>query len=283
VRIDRLEEDLYVFVSGLYAQATATVLLTPAGAIVVDTLPHPQETRALAAFVEERLGADRVRYVVNTHYHADHTLGNYLFPGAQIIAHDLCRPLLAREGRRRLLRARQDNAALAEATLRLPDITFQRQMHLHLGDRQLRLFHAPGHTRDGIAVLVAGVKVLVCGDALMPVPTIVDDSLDALRSTLRALKAVRPDMCVQGHGDVLLRGEVGETIDAQLAYLDAIAARVAEVVNAGGSAADLAGTDIETCGLSRIPLDGLVSRLHQENLQALYRQMRGREEQAAPS
>ncbi len=279
MRIDRVEEDIYVFVSGLYAQVTATVLFTAAGAIVVDTMPFPVESRALAEFIDDRVGPDGVRYVVNTHHHADHVFGNYLFPGAQIIAHDACRELVARSGRQGLLRARRDNPSLAEVELRLPDITFQRQMHLRVGQRQLRLFHAPGHSPDGIAVLALGDKVLICGDAVMPVPYIVSGGLEPMRGTLRALKAVRPDFCVQGHGDVLLRGEVTEAIDANLAYLDSIEARVTDVLDRRGSSEELAAIDIEACGLSRIPLDGLVSRLHQENLQALYRRL-GAERQA---
>ena len=107
VRLDRVAEDIYVFVSGLYAQVTATVLLTPRGAIVIDTMPFPAEASEIVSFIESRLGPHSVRYVVYTHHHADHVYGAYLFRGAEVIAHDLCREILDRFGRAALEQAKE--------------------------------------------------------------------------------------------------------------------------------------------------------------------------------
>jgi len=274
VRVDRVEEDIYVFVSSLYAQVTATVMLTPQGAILVDTMPFPTETREIAAFIEEHLGPDAVRYVINTHHHADHVFGNYLFPSAQVIAHDTCREMMERSGRAGLARAKRESPALAEVELRLPDMTFEKQMHLRLGHQHMRLFHTPGHSPDALGVFVLGDKVLIAGDTVMPVPYIVSGSVDGTRRVLQSLRALKPDFLVQGHGDVLLRGEVEETIDASLTYLDCAVSQVSELVARGAPPEAVREIDIESCGLSRIPLDGLVSRLHTDNLTALYRQMR---------
>ncbi len=277
VRVDRVEEDIYVFVSSLYAQVTATVMLTPQGAVIVDTMPFPAESREISAFIEEHLGPDAVRYIINTHHHADHVFGNYLFPSAEVIAHDLCRQMMERSGRAGLARAKRESPALAEVELRLPDMTFQRQMHLRVGHRHMRLFHTPGHTPDALSVFVLGDKVLIAGDTVMPVPYIVSGSVDQMRRALLSLKAVKPDFLVQGHGDVLLRGEVDETIDAGLTYLDCAVRQVSDLVARGAPPEAVREIDIESCGLSRIPLDGLVTRLHAENLAALYREIRGKQ------
>src|SRR3990172_2216476 len=95
---ERVTEDIYVFTSDLYAQVTAGVVLTTAGAVVIDTLVYPEETLAIKRFVEERLGMT-VKYVINTHFHADHTTGTCFFPGAEVVAHALCRALLDQRGR----------------------------------------------------------------------------------------------------------------------------------------------------------------------------------------
>jgi len=278
VRRDRIEEDIYVFVSEQYAQVTATVLLTADGAIVIDTLPFPSETREMLAFVESRLGPRSTRYVVLTHHHADHVYGAFLFEGAEVISHDVTRDILLRVGEPMLARAKQATPALAEVELRIPDITFERQMHLRLGDRHVRFFHTPGHSSDAISAYVLGAKVVVAGDSMMPVPYIARGNMAQLRRVLQSIKALEPDFVVQGHGNVLLRGEVGETVDQSLDYLDTITERVRALVDKGAPAHDLQNIPIEACGLSRIPLDGLVSRLHLDNLVALYKQEIARRE-----
>ena len=274
MRQDRVAEDIYVFVSGLYAQVTATVLLTPEGAIVIDTMPFPSEALRIVSFVEGRLGLDRVRYVVYTHHHGDHVYGGQLFPEAEIIAHDRCRERLDRFGRAALERAKQETPTLAGVSLRLPDITFQKEMHVHLAHRHLILFHTPGHSPDGISAFVAGEKVVVAGDAMMPVPYVVHGDRSQLRETLKGYRELRPNFVVQGHGNVLLRGELLEAIDSHLNYLDTIVARVGEVVERGDPPQKLDEIDIESCGKSRIPLDGSVSELHRGNLLALYKELR---------
>lgn len=271
MRLDRVAEDIFIFVSDYYAQVTATVLLTPQGAIIVDAMPLPRETRQLLSFVESHLGPNAVRYVINSHHHADHVYGNYLFEGAEIIAHDACRDMLARSGQANLEQAKRNVSALAEVELRLPDMTFQKELHLHLGHRHLHLFHTPGHTPDGISIFVMEEKVLIAGDAVMPVPHIVTGNYVQLSESLAALKALRPAFVVQGHGDVLLRGEIDEELDGSIGYLATIVKKVNQIVQRGDPPQKLRDIDIESCGKSRIPLDGLVSRLHLDNLVSLYR------------
>ncbi len=274
MRIDRVAEDIHVFISGIYAQVTATVLTTPAGAIVVDTLPLPVESRQIVSFIESQLGPNSVRYVILTHHHADHVYGAYLFPEAEVIAHDRSRDILARVGQASLERARRDTPSLAEVSLRLPDITFSKEMYIHLAHRDLHLFHSPGNSPDGISIMVADEKVLIAGDTVMPVPHIARGDYVQLIETLEGVKELQPGFVVQGHGDVLLRGEVDESVDSSIHYLRAIVERVQELVRKGAPPQQLRQIDIEECGKSRIPLDGLVSRLHLDNLVALYRAFR---------
>lgn len=271
MRLDRVAEDIFIMISEMYAQVTATVILTSQGVVVIDTLPYPVESRQLRAFVESKMGAGGVRFVINTHYHADHIYGNFLFDDAEIIAHDLCRESLEQVGQQLLERAKRENQNLAEVELRLPKITFREQMQLHLGIRSLRLVHAPGHTADGILVFAAEDRVVISGDAMMPIPHIVRGDYEQLEHTLRYIQELKPNFIIQGHGDVLLRGEIDEAIEANICYLHNTVQRVRQVVENGEPAQRLRDVDIEACGLSRIPLDGLVSRIHINNMIALYK------------
>src|SRR5574337_500194 len=101
---ERVSEDIYIFTSEIYAQVTAGAIVSPDGAVLIDTLAFPAETREIKDFLENRLGA-QVRYVINTHYHADHTNGNCFFPGAEVVGHALCREKMDTVGRRGLARA----------------------------------------------------------------------------------------------------------------------------------------------------------------------------------
>ena len=71
---ERIADDIYVFMSRRYAQVTAGAILTKEGVILIDTLFYPEESQAIKEFLEQRLGLN-IRYVINTHYHGDHTGG----------------------------------------------------------------------------------------------------------------------------------------------------------------------------------------------------------------
>ena len=91
---ERVADNVYYFQSDIYAQVTAGAVIGPNWAIVIDTLAIPEETIQIRDFIEQELNLP-IRYVIDTHYHADHAWGNCIFPGATIIAHTLCRKQLA--------------------------------------------------------------------------------------------------------------------------------------------------------------------------------------------
>jgi hypothetical protein len=96
--------------------------------------------------------------------------------------------------------------------------------------------------------------------------------------SLRAISKLSLDNIVQGHGGVLLRGEIKATLRSSITYLETIHKRVWEEVKAGSPRDALRKIGIESCGKSRIPLDGLVQDLHQANLETLYDQLISGEE-----
>src|SRR6266498_668835 len=94
---ERVSENVFWFQSEIYAQVTAGVVAGPQWAVVIDTLALADETLSIREFIEHELNVP-VRYVINTHYHADHAWGNCFFPGATVIAHARCRALLEERG-----------------------------------------------------------------------------------------------------------------------------------------------------------------------------------------
>jgi len=275
MRRDRVAEDIYTFTSDLYAQVSAGIILTSEGTVVIDTLPFPEETREMLAFIEEH-GHGEVRYVVNTHHHADHTNGNFLFPDADIVAHRRCREILLTLGVQSLEEAKHENPLLLEVELCAPTTVFENEAYIHLGSRSLYLTALPGHTTDSIGVLIEGDRILFAGDAVMPVPYIVWGSAEDTTRSLRAVRTLRPESVIQGHGDLLLKGELAEELETSIQYLQCITERVAELAEHGAPESALREIDIESCGKSRVPLDGLVQHLHRENLLSLYSKLSNR-------
>jgi glyoxylase-like metal-dependent hydrolase (beta-lactamase superfamily II) len=272
---ERVSDNIYIFTSDLYAQVTAGVVVTPAGAILVDSLPFPSETHEMASFIP-KVCPQGVRYVILTHYHADHAYGTYLFPGADVVSHKLCRGLLQERGYPALEEARAQEPLLEDVKLRLPDVTFEgEEMALQIAGQIIHLIWAPGHTRDLVMVYVANDQVLFASDTMMPVPSVVDGHVDAYRRSLAKIKGLEINNLVQGHGEVVLVGEVNKTVDANLGYLDAIEEKVRKAIESGGGKQALLDDNIESTGLSRLPLHGQVQRIHIANLLALYERRSG--------
>lgn len=265
---DRISDGVYVFTSGLYAEVTATVIFTDEGVVLVDTLPFPQETRQIREFIRQR-GA-RVAYVINTHSHADHIYGTYLFPEAVVVAHYRCRQLMERHAETALAQAKEHTPQLAEVKIRYPELMFNETMTLRIGGKTIELNYSPGHSRDVITVHVIEERLMVASDTVMPVPYIVGGDLDDLILSLQAIQNKNLENLVQGHGEVLLRGEIEETLAANINYLRTIDRLVRERIARGVPRAGILDISIEECGLSRIPLGGLVQKLHQANLLTLY-------------
>jgi cyclase len=266
---ERVTEDVFVFISGLYVEVTATVILTPDGAVLVDTLPFPQETRQIRDFVQ-RNNRKGVRYIILTHHHADHVYGAYLFPEAELVAHRQTREILERVGEESLAQAKEQTPALAPVELRIPQLVFDNDLLLRLGEKTIHLMHAPGHTPDGIVVHLREDKVLVAGDIMTPVPFLARGETGQLIKSMRMIKSLNLENVIQGHGGVLLRGEIDETVDSNIAYIRSVERRVKALVEKGQPRSALSTIDIESVGKSRIPLGGLVQRLHTANLEYLY-------------
>jgi glyoxylase-like metal-dependent hydrolase (beta-lactamase superfamily II) len=262
----------------------AGLVTTKEGCVLIDTLPFPQETQVIVDFVRNRLRSE-VRYVILTHSHADHVYGAYLFPEAEVVGHLLSRELLIKQTRPALIQARQRNTSLAQVHLSLPTLLTEKEACIRIGGFTLVLRHSPGHSPDLINVYIKEEKVLFASDTVMPIPYLVSGDINDLRNSLQAIAELSPvEDVVQGHGEVLLRGEVKSVMANQIAYLDQIQAYAEGVLESGGGKEELNALDLEDCGMSRIALNGLVQQLHRANLYFLYgraRRQKLREQQAA--
>ena len=269
---ERIADNVYWFQSEIYAQVTAGAIVGSNWAVLVDTLALPEETLEMRAYLEESLGV-QVRYIVNTIYHADHTFGNCFFPGAIVIGHSLCRKMMAERNPAALANAQEQSNAFDSVKIQLPGLTFDSgTISLQIGKRHIKIFPTPGSSEDGLSVLVREDRVLFAGDAFLPLPTIVEGDLDQLSETIRNIGKMSLENIVQGHGDVILRGEIEQAVKNNLNYLAAIRKAARTAVKRKDPQEVLDEATVEECGKSRVLLGGLVQELHQRNLAFLYNQ-----------
>lgn len=270
---ERVSDNVFWFQSEVYAQVTAGVVAGPQWAVLIDTLALPDETLSIREFVEHELNVP-IRYVINTHYHADHAWGNCFFPGATIIAHANCRDLLEEMGMPSLEAAQKHNPALRQVKIVLPQMTFiDGDMTLRVGKKNLIISTSFGHSNDGISVLVEEDRILFAGDSFMPVPHVVDGDIDDNIATIKNIGKMGLENIVQGHGDIILRGEIEAAVKDNINYLTTIRKKVKAISRRKNAEELLEDITIEECGKSRVLLGGLARALHESNLNALLYKM----------
>jgi glyoxylase-like metal-dependent hydrolase (beta-lactamase superfamily II) len=267
---ERVSENVYWFQSETYADVSAGAIAGPQWAVVIDTL-MPQETLEIRDFIEQKLNLP-IRYVIDTHHHADHCWGNCFFPNATIIGHELCRQKLLDKAPSALEVASQDNPLYRQLKIVPPTITFREgSFNMKIGKKHLKLFPAPGHSDDGIAVLIEEDRILFAGDVFMPVPFIVEGDLEQFVETTNYIASLGLENIIQGHGDIILRGEIEDKAKENITYLRAISKAVRTATRRKNPLEVLDSIGIEACGKSRVLLGGLASELHRRNLRALYK------------
>ena len=280
---ERLSEDVYVFTSDRYAQVTASLIVSGTVGVMIDTLPFPEETGQIALFARRRC-PDGVRYVIYTQHQADHTYGAFLFPKAEVIAHAACREILIERGYKALEAARQQSRELEIIRLRLPTITFTAGVFaLKLPGKTLEIFPSPGHTVDSVSVILQEEKILFAGDTIMAIPTIGEGDINQLRASIERVATMPLECIVQGHGEIILRGEIKDNIRRSLNYLETLQTKVRQLVEAGGTREEARNITLESCGLQRVLLSGVVTQLHQANVLALYNRLKPPPEPAVES
>jgi glyoxylase-like metal-dependent hydrolase (beta-lactamase superfamily II) len=132
------------------------------GIVIVDDQFAPLADKIRAAL--KGITDKPLRFIINTHYHFDHTGGNLPFHDATIIAHDNVRKRLAQDntvGNGGSMKMPQP-ASPPEA---LPVITFQHDVTLHVNGEDIHALHAPsGHTDGDSLVFFPKSNVLHTGD-----------------------------------------------------------------------------------------------------------------------
>ena len=195
--------------------SNAGFIVTDDGVVVFDALGTPSLGRALLGKI--RAVTDKpVKYVVASHYHADHIYGLQAFRDdtkAVILAQTKALDYTAAgnlddEGAEPRLAQRREALAPwvnAETRIILPDLVFRVAAELRLGGHQFQLIYAgPAHSMSDLMLLVLPERVLFAGDIVQNgrVPFMASAAVNTRNWSqgLRTVAALDPRFIIPGHG-----------------------------------------------------------------------------------
>ncbi|WP_207565777.1 MBL fold metallo-hydrolase [Mycobacteroides saopaulense] len=225
-RITEIADGVYAYLQlpGGWCLSNSGIVVSPEGAVVIDTLATESRNRRLVAAVDGLAPGAR-RTVVNTHFHGDHHFGNHLFgPQATIIAHERARVEMDEAGL--ALTRLWPDVEWGDVRVTLPSVTFTERLQLHIGNRAAELIHlGPAHTTNDAVVWLPQDRILFAGDIVLSgaTPFNLMGSVAGALQVIRRLAEFGATTVVCGHGP-LTGPEVFEQTIAYLTWVQRLAA-----------------------------------------------------------
>jgi len=161
LKVTQLSEQLYMLQGvGGFAGGNLAVSTGEDGLLMVDAQLRPMSSKIRQKLQE--LGDGKLKYILNTHWHGDHTGGNASFSKeTTIIAHENVKKRMSSE---------QNNyfgKSPASPQQAWPTIMFSQSMNLHFNNEEIKFIHyANGHTDGDGVVYFVNSKIVHMGDLL---------------------------------------------------------------------------------------------------------------------
>jgi glyoxylase-like metal-dependent hydrolase (beta-lactamase superfamily II) len=221
----KLRDDLYV-IHNEYVPGNTTALITSEGVILVDDKFEIDADNIVALL--KTVTNQPVKYVINTHFHGDHSGGNAKLQAAGTLA------VASAQARARMVAANQSGQ---------PNITVEPRGTIHLGGKSAEIYwFGRAHTDGDVVVLFPEARTLAAGDMFTVgegTPQLIDymggGSAKEWTATVAKVLELDFDTVVPGHGNVVKKADMQafRTSTQRLTEL------VTQAVKAGKSRADV--------------------------------------------
>jgi glyoxylase-like metal-dependent hydrolase (beta-lactamase superfamily II) len=207
IKATRVRGNIYVLMDDVSGNVGVSV--GEDGILIVDDKFAPLADKIRAALAD--VGGGKLQFILNTHWHGDHTGGNPVFgPEAPIIAHTNVRQRLMSEQK---LTRRTYPAAPKEAW---PVITFDHSVSVHFNGEEIKALHFPhGHTDGDSVIFFTGSNVVHLGDDFFAgrFPFVDLESGGDVEGLTRNIEKVLAElpadvMVIPGHGPVSTRDDL---------------------------------------------------------------------------
>lgn len=239
--VKKIGEGVYAAISPDRSKAgsNAGFVVGDDGVLVVDTFISTDAAKELLDEIRKVTDLP-IRYVVNTHYHLDHTGGNAVFKqeGASIVAQRNVRDWLHTENLKFFgANPKPEDKARVDALVG-PDTVYKKSLNLTLGSRRIEVRSLPGHTGGDSVIFIPDADVVFAGDLVWQhhLPNLIDASTASWIQTLDKLMSEHPKATfVSGHGDLATASDVAAFRD----YLNILRIDVAKAQADGKSGQEL--------------------------------------------
>ncbi|PYC83820.1 MBL fold metallo-hydrolase [Streptomyces tateyamensis] len=220
----------YIQPDGGWCLNNAGIITSGGRSALIDSAATVARARALRDSAVAVAGR-APQWLVNTHFHGDHTFGNCVFADeAVIIAHERTREEVLAAGLH--LQGLWPEVAWGEVTVAAPSVTFRDQLTLHVGDIRAELrYYGPAHTTNDTVVWLPDSSVLFTGDLVMAgvTPFCPMGSVSGSLEVIEQLRALGARTVVTGHGPVA----GPEVFDVSVDYLRWVQQLAADGIAAG--------------------------------------------------
>ena len=303
-QLQQLAEGVYAakIEEGQGAWANAGIIDLGDATLVFDTFLTPAAARDLKQVAEQLFGRE-VRYVVNSHWHLDHTMGNQVFSNAVILSTKTARELLGggfdlsdkdafaqgieqdiQEMTRlrdtlsdpRTVQSMQNEIkemtlfgqAVPELEVTLLTVTFEKELTIHGTKRSVQLVsYGGGHSASDAFLYLSGEKIAFMGDLVFvnTHPSIHKQPVPEWIRILEQIKSLELKSIVPGHGEV---GDYTH-LDVMIDYLTVLYEQVQRYVENGGTLEEINQLPIP----AKYEKWGRFKHVHQWNVRNVYNQL----------
>jgi cyclase len=260
LRPKKLGEGVYALIAEPPPKDNGGVICGSLATLVIDGGVNAQVAREIQRIASE-LSASPLRYLVNTSYHGDHTFGNSAFPDSTVVisSYQNRESMMDLEAEKRIRAGNMygnPEALEGVRSWRKPEITFDRFLHIDLGDQEVEVWHfGPGNAPGDTIVYSPRARVAWTGNFLghaHVAPMLLEGSPEPYSASLKAMRAtLELDKIVPGHGPM---DDADEAIDSMIRYLEWLFESVRLAVRQGMSERDAIESITPPRGLLRIPL-----------------------------
>ncbi len=237
--------------------------------LVIDS--GPTHNYAKEAYrVMKKVKKQPVKYVVNTHIHDDHWLGNSFYKeiGATIVGSALFKESVDVNAPTRM-QNRITKAAYAGTKPTLPNMMIRKEVIKKIEDEELHLIHVKqkAHTASDIMVYIPSLKALFAGDVIFSdrLPSLRDGGITAWITLLEKLEQMSLEYLIGGHGSVT---GIESTLLTKT-YLQSLKTAVADAIDEGVEIADA----VKKIELEAFQTKPMYRELHRQNIDTAYRQL----------